>query len=240
MAASVDTAEGGEAQGDPTAHTVDYEAMLSATLERHKVKHIADIVQEVEELSLSDLLAFEHKDVMRMLNEIHEDEDNKHTIRASHCHKFAKAVSAVSDERKKALNEQAVAVAAHTSPQVKLLFLGKEEEEAIETIQSEQKLMTETVANVKRQFNALDANHEAVKAKLMEIGEALKQRIDAKVQEVGSVVDGVYQFHLGALKERADVTRQSAKVVAKVMCSVYRSHATAYSRKQQSYLICDL
>merc|ERR1740131_140579 len=47
------------------------------------------------------------------------------------------------------------------------------------------------------------------------MGEALKQRIDEKVKAVGSVVNGVYQHHLGALKQRDEVTRQSGKVIAK-------------------------
>ena len=219
MAAPVDTSEGGEAHGDSTEETVDYEAMLTATLERHKVKHIADIVAEVEELSLSDLLKIaNHQGVVEVLTDIHEDEDNGHTIKMAHRLKFAKAVMAVADQRKEALNEQLV-VAASPENQVKLLFLGKEEEEAIEAIQSGHKAMAEAVSNVKRLFNVLDGNNESAKAQLLATGEALAQRIDEKVKAVGAVVDGVYQFHLGALKQRDEVTRQSAKVVAKVLCS---------------------
>ena len=218
MAAALDTSEGGERRVDAVDEAVDYEAMLSATLEQHKVKHIADIVAEVEEQSLSDLLMYSHNDVVELLKDIDGDEDNEYKIKVSQRHKFAKAVIAVADQKKQALNEQAVADAANTSSQLKLLFLGKEEEEAIEAIQSGHKAMTQAASSVKRLFNALDGNHESVKAQLLATGEALKQRIDEKMQSVGSVVDGVYLFHLGALKQRDEVTQQAAKVVAKV-CS---------------------
>eukprot|EP01083_Nonionella_stella_P095919 269401_1 len=218
MAAPVQqTSGGGEGQKSQNEDSVDYVALLRTSLQEKKLLYIADLVMELEELDLSQLLKWERPDLIEILRDIHNDNNHDHKIKVVHRNKFADTIIRVATQQQEALQKQLVAPSASTTgtSQVKLLFLGKDEEEAIEVIQSGQKCMDQYLVKMQQLYTNLDENNKNIKQKLETICTSLKQQIDDKQKQMISTIDGIYQYKLSALKARSEVAQQSAKVVAK-------------------------
>eukprot|EP01084_Bolivina_argentea_P288039 494312_1 len=212
MSASLQpTAEGGENQED----SINYVELLRVTLRNKKLIYIADIVLEIEEFTLAQLLKWTRNDLTELLADINNDNDNDYKIKVSHRNKFADAVCYIAQKQKETLEKQIVAPAATSSPQMKLLFLGKEEEEAIEAIQSSQQFMNNNLNHMKKSFNNLDKHNKNVIQKLGKLCDELKQEIDKKQKEMLSKVNMVYQYHLNIFNKHNEESQHSAKVVAK-------------------------
>ena len=213
MAAPVQaTLEGtGESQNDE--ESVDYVAMLERELEKKKVKYVADAILDVyaddEDVTLEKLMNWSRDDLCDLVKEINDDEDNEYKIKALNKNKFADSVVKIANQRKE-LKEVA------SKSQVVLLFLGKDEEEAIETIQSGQDFMKQNVNKMKKLFTDLDENTQSVKDELGKICQELKQKIDNKQKEMVIMIDKIYKYHLNKLNARNKITNDADKTIKKV------------------------
>eukprot|EP01084_Bolivina_argentea_P313574 543019_1 len=153
MATPLHTSEIEGDEGKPNDSNLDYVVLLEASLRSQNLMYIADIIMEVEEEPLEDLMSYSRKNLNSLLDEIHEDETNKHRIKVSHRNKFAKSVIEIRMRRNESLERQTVAAPA--TSKVKLLFVDEEEQQAIQSIQSGQQFMTNALAKTKKLYNDL-------------------------------------------------------------------------------------
>ena len=246
MAARLDHTSEGMGEGIPnydSEDAMDFVEILKSSLRTQKLIYIAEIVKEVEDETLSDLMEYSRKDLCELLAEIHDNKDNEYKIKVSHRNKFAKIVCEFGVKRAQSLiDQQTAASTKYSTPsnepsQVKLLFLGQEEEKAIESIQSGQSFMEQNLIKMKQLLNDLEENNENTKEELETICDSLKQQIDAKQTEITTSIDRLYQYHLNNLKQRKQITTQSAKVVAKV-CRIFFSFLCQYIDNSSSHNIC--
>ena len=155
--------------------------------------------------------------LIELLVDIHGDQDNQCEIKVLHRNKFASLVASVATEQKQALlQEKAAAAALPGSSQVKLLFLGKEEEEAIEVIQAGQKFMNQSLVKMKEFLKNVNINTKNVKDDLQKLCNSLKTQIDIKHKEIIDKVDFIHKYHLNKLNQQNGLIQESAKVVSKV------------------------
>ena len=112
-----------------------------------KLIYIADIIFKLYETPLDELLKWTRADLIELMGEIN-NEDNEYRIKVLDKNKFAATVIDIAKQKRQALAKDALA-ASPSSSQVKLLFLGKEEEEAIEDIQSAHKFMDQKLIKMK-------------------------------------------------------------------------------------------
>ena len=193
-------------------------------LKQQKVLYIADIVEQAEDQTLANLLDYSRKNLSELLDEINDDADNEYKFKVSHRNKFAKAVIQIAEKRNRALKAQFLEIAESTpsSPSpFKLLEIGKEEEMAIEGIQTGHKFMIKRMSKMKGLFDALDQNTESAKASIRAICHSMRHQIDEKEKKMMSMVAGIHEIHLDALTKRDEAVQQSAKNVAKVMFSAH-------------------
>eukprot|EP01084_Bolivina_argentea_P003179 5936_1 len=192
---------------------IDYVQLLRVSLRQKKLIYIADAILKVEELTLEQLMKCTRNELSDLLADIHNDKDNDYKIKASHRIKFAETVTNMAAQQQDALQKQTATPS--TSSQLKLLFLGKEEEEAIESIQSGQQFMEKNLIKMKELFNNLDENNKNVKQNLDKICKSLKQQIDEKQKEIVSMIDTIHKYHSNGLNKKNEITQQSSKVVDK-------------------------
>ena len=213
MAAPVQATLEGTGESQNGEESVDYVAMLEKELEKKKVKYVADAILDVyaddEDITLGKLLDWNREGLCDLVKEINDDEDNEYEIRPLHQNRFADSVVKIANQRKE-LKEVA------SKSQVVLLFLGKDEEEAIETIQSGQDFMKQNVNKMKKLFNDLDENTQSVKDELDKISQELKQKIDNKQKEMVIMIDKIYKYHLNKLNARNKIINIADKTIKKV------------------------
>ena len=210
------TSEGSGENEDVT----DYVELLRTRLKEKKLLYIADAIIEFDnELTLQDLLGWKKDDLVEIVDDLNEQlsQDGKDKINVRHKNKFATNVVDIATQQKQALLQEKVAAAATPgSSQVKLLFLGKEEEEAIEAIQTGQKFMDQTLVKMKEFLNNLNENTKNVKDDLQKLCDSLKKQIDIKHKQINDKIDFIHKYHLNKLNQQNDLKQESAKVVSKV------------------------
>eukprot|EP01083_Nonionella_stella_P108450 315510_1 len=206
--------EGSSANEDARQQTsVDYVELLRTSLRRQKLEYIAGIIKEEEDVTLQELLDWSYDDIVEQLLDIHNNENNEHKVKVSHRNKFARTVQNV--KQSKLDCAQTIASPSPSTNKMKLLIIGKEEEECIEAIQSGQQFMEQAVIKTKELLNDLDENKSSFKNKVSSICDELRQQITAKQNEMNTMIESIHQRKLQQLNERQNVTIQSAKVVAK-------------------------
>ena len=244
MATQFDHTSEGFGEGVPNTNDSDstcFVELLRSALTMQKLLHIAEIVKEIEGESLSDLMEYPRKDLCELLREIHEDKENEYKIKVANRNKFARIVNEFGIKRAQSLiDQQTAASTTYSTPsdtknrsqsqsqQVKLLFLGQDEEKAIESIQSGQQFMQQNLTKIKQLSHDLDENNQNSKEELEKICDSIKQQIDTKQNEISTIIDNIYQYHTKHLKQRKQTTTQSAKVVSKV-CQYFISIHPIYS-----------
>eukprot|EP01084_Bolivina_argentea_P207337 353761_1 len=182
---------------------IDYVELLRVSLKHQKLMYIADAIFNVEQMTLQDLLQWKYEDIVEQTEEIHNAKDNDYKIKVSHRNKFANTIVQLAQQKKKA--------SINTNPQsstMKLLIIGKEEEECIEEIQSGQQYMDQAIVKTKELFNNLKQNNDTVKKKLATLCVELKKSIDIKQDEMNNIIDAVYQNKLQKLNKRDNVTKK--------------------------------
>lgn len=202
MASSLETCGG-------TGEQMDYEEMLENALREQQLMYIANIIKETEDEDLCDLLEYTRSHLIGLLDDIADDKGNDHQIKISHRNKFAKIVTRIATKKK--------AESQLAASSVQFLFLSKEEEEAIETIQSGQQYMLKNLSITQELLRNLDENTDTVKKQLDSICDSLHKRIDAKQKSVAAAIQKLHEYHFQKLSDRLKVTEQSANVVAKVL-----------------------
>ena len=222
------TSEGEEGTNE---ESVDYVKLVTATLKEKKLLYIADILFQYDsDITIDELLKWNRKDIVDTIKMINDDENNKHEINPLHKNKFAKLVEQVAAKQKEELEKQQVAPSASTpSSQMKLLFLGKEEEEAVEAIKNGQKYMEQSVKKMPQLFNNLDENTKNVQQDVIKLCDSLKQQIDIKQKDILAKIKFIHQYRWNQLNQRNETTKSTAKVVSKVkniyfsmsLCSIY-------------------
>ena len=205
MAAPVEvTSEGGEGQNEKS---IDYIGILRSNLREKKLLYIEDIILEYDnDTTLEVLLMWDRNEIVALLVDINNDESVQHKIKTIHRNKFADEIKDIAKQQQGDAAKEKVAPSA--SSQVKLLFLGKEEEEAAEAIQS--------VRKMQQLFNNLDENTKNVQQDLQKLCGSLKQQIDTKQKEIVKRIKIIHQYHLNQLNKRNESTQSTAKVVSKV------------------------
>ena len=228
MSSPLETCEGGEPLKDSNEESIDFVAKLRAALQQQQLLYIATIVEQVEEETLSDLLDYSRENLRELLDEIHQSSDNNHNIKVSHRNKFAKAVVAIGDEKREKAATSSVAPAAASVPSYteipgaptssgpKLLFLGKEEEAAIDSIQSGHQFMEKEMKKMNEIAVHLKDHRETLKSKVHDLCQKLKQRIDQKEEQMVSLIDSIHRHYASELAERQNITEQCAATVFKV------------------------
>eukprot|EP01084_Bolivina_argentea_P050631 93124_1 len=159
---------------------------------------LVQIIKEVEEQTLADLMSYSQNDLEEILRDINEDSSNDHTIKTARRKEFAKAVHQMSthkqneeekekdttDSSKTATTLSSIGVKGTTKTStgntMKIMFIGQEEEQAIERIQFGQQYMNETVDKIKQLLNNKQNNKKKLEQKLKKVCSELKDKINEK------------------------------------------------------------
>eukprot|EP01083_Nonionella_stella_P240221 839975_1 len=150
--AAIQPTSSGDVEGSAPVASIDYTELLRVSLKQQKLLYISDIILEVEEVPLDDLLEWTRANISELLDEIHNNDDNNHKIKVSHRNKFAKTVIEIGKSKKQSISNNNIP-AAPSSSKMKLLIIGKEEEECIEAIQCGQQYMNTAMIKIKELYN---------------------------------------------------------------------------------------
>eukprot|EP01084_Bolivina_argentea_P091930 165463_1 len=180
---------------------------LRKVLKKENLLYIFDdIILDVEAQTLDDLLEYTQNDLVEKLRNINDDKTNNHKIKTSHRYKFAKTVNkiAVSEDKRKL-----------RSGELSLAFIGKNEQEAINSIQYGQQFAQQNVSNMKTLLNNLDKNNKNIKQNLQTICNLLKQKIDIKYKQMIKMIDDIDKMYSSQLNQQNQTAEQCAKSVSK-------------------------
>eukprot|EP01084_Bolivina_argentea_P108469 193852_1 len=189
---------------------IDYVALLHESLIKDKLIYIGHILYDVKEQTLEDLMGYTRDNLVEILRGINNDENNKYKIKTAHRYKFAKIVNDISI-RKKAATKRIIT----KSGKMQFLFITKQEEEAMKTIQFGQKFMKQNVLNMKTLFINLNDNKQNIKHNLEQICDLLKQQIDEKQDEMMKVINDIDNYYFTQLKQQNQTIQECAESVAK-------------------------
>eukprot|EP01083_Nonionella_stella_P064343 167601_1 len=189
--------EGSAVNEDARQQSVDHVELLRVSLRHQKLEYIGDIIKEEEDVPLHDLLDWSYDNIVEQLNDIHNDENNEYKIKVSHRNKFAKTVQKI--KQSKLDCAQTIASPPPSSHKMKLLIIGKEEEECIEAIQSGQQFMEQAVIKTKELLNDLDENSSSIKNNVSLICDELREQITAKQNEMNTMIESIHQRKLQQL-----------------------------------------
>eukprot|EP01083_Nonionella_stella_P108576 315912_1 len=132
---------------------IDYVELVRISLTQKKLTYIVGILEQ-EDVSLEHLLNWSHRDISEALADIHDDEQNQHQIRAIHRNKFATIVTTIAKKRNEFEAQNKNEGPPPSSPSnMKLLIIGKEEEEAIEAIQNGEQYMTQVLTKMQESLD---------------------------------------------------------------------------------------
>eukprot|EP01083_Nonionella_stella_P084117 232776_1 len=141
---------------DMNEQSIDYVELLRVVLRQQKLIYIADIMEQVG-VPLNDLFEWTISDILEASRDIHNNNQNQHQIRMLDRNKFAKTVIGIAKKRKDTMKKTTESQLQSTT-NVKILIIGKEEEEAIEAIQNGEQYMNELVNKMEKSLNGLHAN----------------------------------------------------------------------------------
>eukprot|EP01083_Nonionella_stella_P025631 70601_1 len=207
-----DTKEGDVS--DMNEESIDYGELLRVSLRHQKLIYIEGIMIKEEGVSLEDLFDWTKGDIVEALRDIHNNDQNQHQIRAAHRNKFAKIVIDIAQRRTetmKSSNNEAQSPPAN----MKLLIIGKDEEEAIEAIQNGEKYMTELANSnkIEESLNGLHANTKQIQTDLHSFCDDIKRRIDQKEKQMNQIIQKVQKHKEKTLMQQAKAAQAAAKTV---------------------------
>eukprot|EP01083_Nonionella_stella_P187719 690403_1 len=174
-------------EGDASSvceESIDYVELLRVSLRQQKLIYIADIMEQ-EGVSLDDLFDWTKADILEALRDIHNNNPNQHQIQT-----FAKIVIGIAKRRKDAMKNTEAQLQSHTA-NVKILIIGKDEEEAIEAIQNGEEYMKELVNKMEKSLNGLHANTKQIQTDLHSLCDEIKRRIDQKEKQMKHIIQKV-------------------------------------------------
>eukprot|EP01083_Nonionella_stella_P187198 687292_1 len=207
-----DTKEGDVS--DVNEESIDYGELLRVSLRHQKLIYIEGIMIKEEGVSLEDLFDWTKGDIVEALRDIHNNDQNQHQIRAAHRNKFAKIVIDIAKRRTetmKSSNNEAQSPPAN----MKLLIIGKDEEEAIEAIQNGEEYMKELVNSnkIEESLNGLHANTKQIQTDLHSFCDDIKRRIDQKEKQMNQIIQKVQKHKEKTLMQQAKAAQAAAKTV---------------------------
>eukprot|EP01084_Bolivina_argentea_P073084 132658_1 len=195
--------------------TIDYVELLRISLAEKKLTYIVDILEQ-EDVSLEHLLEWHHSEIVEALRDVHDDQQNQHQIRAIHRNKFAKIVTTIAKKRDEFDAQNKNEGPSPSSPSnMKLLIIGKEEEEAIEAIQNGEQYMAQVLTKMQESLDGLHANTKKIKTDLHSLCNDAKQAIDKREKQITAIIDNIQKYKLNKLMQQTDAAQAAADTVHK-------------------------